>query len=85
MPRGNPTRALDHTARVVLIAPFAEEVARYEPADSSLALKGAVAVAVRSSLLEEAHAHWPVERSNTHRDLQAIIAIRHHARKLDVG
>jgi Resolvase, N terminal domain len=45
----------------ILIAPFAEEIARYEPADSSLMLKGAVAVVVRSSLLEEAHAHGPVE------------------------
>ena len=52
---------LEDTARNVLIAPFAEEVARYEPADSSLVLKGAVAVVVRSSLLEEAHAHGPVE------------------------
>ena len=52
---------LDDTARDVLIAPFAEEVARYEPAGSSLVLKGAVAVVVRGSLLEEAHAHGPVE------------------------
>jgi hypothetical protein len=52
---------LDDTARDVLIAPFAEEIARYEPASSSLVLKGAVAVVVRSSLLEEAHAHGPVE------------------------
>jgi hypothetical protein len=52
---------LDDKARAVLIAPFAEEVARYEPAGSSLMLKGAVAVVVRSSLLEEAHAHGPVE------------------------
>ncbi len=52
---------LDDTARDVLIAPFAEEIATYEPADSSLMLKGAVAVVVRSSLLEEAHAHGPVE------------------------
>jgi hypothetical protein len=52
---------LHDPARDVLIAPFAEEVARYEPADSSLQLKGAVAVVVRSSLLEEAHAHGPVD------------------------
>jgi hypothetical protein len=52
---------LDDKSRDVLIAPFAEEIARYEPADSSLMLKGAVAVVVRSSLLEEAHAHGPVE------------------------
>ena len=52
---------LDDKARDVLIAPFAEEIARYEPAGSSLMLKGAVAVVVRSSLLEEAHAHGPVD------------------------
>jgi hypothetical protein len=52
---------LDDKARDVLIAPFAEEIARYEPAGSSLMLKGAVAVVVRSSLLEEAHEHGPVD------------------------
>jgi len=52
---------LGDTARDVLTAPFAEEVARYEPVGSPLALKGAVAVVVRSSLLEEAHSHGPVE------------------------
>jgi hypothetical protein len=52
---------LDDKSRDVLIAPFAEEIARYEPAGSSLMLKGAVAVIVRSSLLEEAHTHGPVE------------------------
>jgi hypothetical protein len=52
---------LDDTARDVLIAPFAEEIARYEPTSSSLVLKGAVAVVVRSSLLEDAHSHGPVE------------------------
>lgn len=57
---------LDDTARDVLIAPFAEEIARYEPASSSLMLKGAVAVVVRSSLLEEAHAHGPVEAGGIH-------------------
>jgi len=62
---------LDDTARNVLIAPFAEEVARYEPADSSLVLKGAVAVVVRSSLLEEAHAHGPVEAGG----IQAITTL----------
>jgi hypothetical protein len=34
---------LDDTARDVPVAPFAEEVARYEPTGSYLALKGAVA------------------------------------------
>ena len=62
---------LDDTARNVLIAPFAEEVARYEPADSSLVLKGAVAVVVRSSLLEEPHAHGPVEAGG----IQAITTL----------
>jgi hypothetical protein len=52
---------LDDKSRDILIAPFAEEIARYEPADSSLMQKSAVAVVVRSSLLEEAHAHGPVE------------------------
>src|SRR2546425_4301644 len=59
--RAESYAALDDTARDVLISPFAEEVAGYEPADSSLDLKGAVAVVVRSSLLEEAHSHGPVE------------------------
>src|SRR6266542_160332 len=53
--------ALDDTARDVLISAFAEEVVGYEPTDASLELKGAVAVVVRSSLLEEAHSHGPVE------------------------
>lgn len=42
---------LDDTARNVLLAPFAEEVTRYERADSSLVLKGAVAVLIRNSHL----------------------------------
>src|SRR5581483_9370509 len=59
--RAESNAALDDTARNVLISPFAEEVAGYEPADSSLDLKGAVCVIVRSSLLEEAHSHGPVD------------------------
>jgi hypothetical protein len=59
--RAESYAALDDTARDVLMAPFAEEVVGYEPADSPLELKGAVSVVVRSSLLEEAHAHGPVE------------------------
>jgi hypothetical protein len=59
--RAESYAALDDAARDVLISPFAEEVARYEPADSSLNLKGAVSVVVRSSLLEETHSHGPVE------------------------
>jgi hypothetical protein len=59
--RGESYAALDDAARNVLISPFAEEVAGYEPAASPLELKGAVAVIVRSSLLEEAHTHGPVE------------------------
>ena len=59
--RAESYAALDDTARNVLISPFAEEVAGYEPAGSSLDLKGAVSVVVRSSLLEEAHSHGPVE------------------------
>jgi len=61
--RAESYATLDDTARDVLIAPFAEEIAGYEPASSSLMLKGAVAVVVRSSLLEEAHAHGPVDAS----------------------
>ena len=59
--RAESYAALDDTARNVLISPFAEEVAGYEPADSSLDLKGAVSVVVRSSLLEEVRSHGPVE------------------------
>jgi len=59
--RAESYAALDDTARNVLISPFAEEVAGYEPASSSLDLKGAVSVVVRSSLLEQAHAHGPVD------------------------
>lgn len=59
--RAESYAALDDPARDVLISPFAEEVAGYEPANSPLELKGAVAVVVRSSLLEEAHSHGPVE------------------------
>ena len=59
--RGESYAALDDAARNVLISPFAEEVAGYDPAASPLELKGAVAVIVRSSLLEEAHTHGPVE------------------------
>jgi hypothetical protein len=66
--RAESWAALDDDARDVLIAPFAEEVAGYEPTDSPLMLKGAVAVVVRSSLLEEAHSHGPVENGG----IQAI-------------
>jgi hypothetical protein len=64
--RAESYAALDDTARNVLISPFAEEVAGYEPAGSSLDLKGAVSVVVRSSLLEEAHSHGPVEAGGIH-------------------
>ena len=43
------------------MSPFAEEVAGYDPAGSPLELKGAVAVVVRSSLLEEVHSHGEVD------------------------
>src|SRR5580658_2770233 len=59
--RAESYASLDDTARDALMAPFAEEVAGYEPAGSPLQLKGAVAVVVRSSLLEEAHSHGNVE------------------------
>jgi len=59
--RGESYAALDDPARDVLMAPFAEEVAGYEPSASPLELKGAVAVIVRSSLLEQAHSRGPVD------------------------
>jgi hypothetical protein len=59
--RAESYAALDDAARDVLMSPFAEEVVGYDPDDSPLELKGAVAVVVRSSLLEEAHAHGPVQ------------------------
>ena len=59
--RGESYAALDDAARDVLMSPFAEEVAGYEPAACPLELKGAVAVVVRSSLLEQAHAQGPVD------------------------
>jgi hypothetical protein len=59
--RAESYAALDDAARDVLMSPFAEDVTGYKPAGSSLQLKGAVAVVVRSSLLEEAHSHGPVE------------------------
>ena len=59
--RAESYAALDDAARDVLMSPFAEEVAGYEPADSPLELKGAVSVVVRSSLREETHSNGPVE------------------------
>lgn len=59
--RAESYAALDDAARDVLMSPFAEEVVGYKPTDSPLTLKCAVAVVVRSSLLEEAHSHGPVE------------------------
>jgi hypothetical protein len=59
--RGESYAALDESTRDVLIAPFIEEVVDYEPPDAPLPLKGAVAVVVRNSLLEDAHALGPVE------------------------
>jgi len=58
--RAESFAALSQEAQDVLIAPFAEEVAYYEPDSAQLPLRGAVAVVVRSSLLEEAHANGPV-------------------------
>jgi hypothetical protein len=59
--RAESYAALDDAARDVLMSPFAEEVFGYKPADSPLQLKCAVAVVVRSSLLEDAHSSGPVE------------------------
>lgn len=58
--RAESYAALDDVARNVLMSPFAEEVAGYDPAESPVALKGAVAVIVRSSLLEEVHSRGQV-------------------------
>lgn len=69
--RAESHATLDDTARDVLIAPFAEEIARYEPTDPTLMPEGAVTVVVRSSLLEEAHSHGPVEASG----IQGIASI----------
>jgi hypothetical protein len=54
--RAESFAALDDQARGVLIAPFAEEVAWYQPVNVPLHLLGAVAVIVRGSILEQAHA-----------------------------
>lgn len=59
--RAESFAALDRHAQDVLVAPSIEEVFAYEPADAPLPLKGAVAVVVRNSLLEEAHADGHVE------------------------
>ena len=53
--RAESYAALDNAARNVLMSPFAEEVAGYDPPGSPVTIKGAVAVVVRSSLLEDAH------------------------------
>lgn len=58
--RAGSFAALGQETQDVLIAPFAEEVAYYEPQSAPLPLRGTVAVVVRSSLLEEAHANGPV-------------------------
>jgi len=58
--RAESFAALSQEIRDVLIAPFVEEVAYYKPQSTPLALRGAVAVIIRSSLLEEAHANGPV-------------------------
>lgn len=49
--------------RDVLMSPFVEEVFDHEPPDSTLEMKAAVAVVVRNSLLEEAHANGPLSAS----------------------
>ena len=58
--RAGSFAALGQETQDVLIAPFVEEVAYYEPQSAPLPLRGTVAVVVRSSLLEEAHANGPV-------------------------
>lgn len=58
--RAEAYAALSDRARDVLRSPFVEEVFGYKPAEASLVLKADVCVVVRSSLLEEAHSHGPV-------------------------
>jgi hypothetical protein len=58
--RAGSFASLGQETQDVLIAPFVEEVASYEPQSAPLPLRGTVAVVVRSSLLEEAHANGPV-------------------------
>ena len=55
--RAHDFAALGRTSQHILSAPFVEEVVGYKPLDASLALKAAVTVVVRNSLLEDAHAH----------------------------
>lgn len=55
--RAESYTALERATQDVLVAPFIEEVVDYEPLDAPLPLKGAVAVVVRNSLLEAAHAN----------------------------
>jgi hypothetical protein len=54
--RARAFAALDDAARNTLVAPFIEEVTNYEPRDVSPALRAAVTVVVRNSLLETVHA-----------------------------
>lgn len=62
--RAEAYAALDAQAQDVLAAPFAEEVAGYEPAGAPWSLKGAVSVIVRSSLLEDTHTHGGIEAAS---------------------
>lgn len=61
--RAESFAALGQETRDVLMAPFVEEVAYYEPQSAPLQLRGAVAVVLRSSLLEEAHVSGSVNAS----------------------
>lgn len=54
--RAEAFAALQRRTQEVLMAPFIEEVFAYEPMDAPVHLKGAVAVIVRNSQLEDAHA-----------------------------
>jgi hypothetical protein len=58
--RAQSFAALDDSIRDILMAPFIEEVFDHEPYDASLEFKGAVAVVVRNSLIEKAHANGPL-------------------------
>lgn len=54
-------RARDYAARRALRVPFIDDVAGFLPREAPAAVKADVAVVVRNSLLENAHARGPVE------------------------
>lgn len=61
--RAEAFAALDQGAQDIVTAPFIEDVVSHEPQDAPLHLKGAVAVVVRNSRLEDAHVRNLVDHS----------------------